>query len=77
MTNRVNKSTLSGGGGGKNQNFNTIYRGLGIFKRKLKKVLKYTLLKAVRGFLSTKNRFYVENQCKKTCFKCSLFNLTT
>jgi len=24
-------------------------------------------LDAVRGFLLTKNRFYVENQCKKTC----------
>jgi len=32
----VKKSTLSGGGGGKNGNFNMIYQGLGIFKRKFK-----------------------------------------
>jgi len=46
-------------------------------KESLKCTKIITVLEAVRGFLSTKNRFYVENQCKKTCFKCSLFNLTT
>jgi len=35
------------------------------------------LLEAARGFLSTKITLYLENQCKKTCFKCAFFNLTT
>jgi len=34
---QIRLKTLSGGGGGdKNGNFNTIYRGIGIFKRKFK-----------------------------------------
>jgi len=35
------KSTLSGGGGGKHWNFNTIYRGLGILGIKLFKMYMY------------------------------------
>jgi len=49
---QIRKKTphFQGSGSGKNGNFNTIYQGLGIFKRN---VLQYTLLEAVRGFLST------------------------
>jgi len=40
-----------------------IYQGLGFFKESLICTKKH-IVEAVRGFLSTKNRFYVENQWK-------------
>jgi len=47
-----------------------------VFLKESLKCTKIYIVGVVRGFLSTKRRFYVENQCKKTCFKCYLFNST-
>jgi len=48
-----------------------------VFLKQSLKCTKIYIVGVVRGFLSTTKRFYVENQCKKACFKCSLFNSTT
>jgi len=75
-TNQVKKPHTFRGGGGKNGNFNTIFEVLVFLKESLK-CTKIYIVGSGKGFLSTTNSFYIENQCKKTCFKCSLFNIMT
>jgi len=48
-----------------------------VFLKESLKCTKINIVGSSNRLFINKNRFYVENQCKKTCFKCSLFNMTT
>jgi len=68
LTNLIKKSTFSGGGCGKNGNFNTVYQGIGIFLKECLKCTKIYIVGSGKRLFLKNNRFYVENHCQKTSF---------